>query len=233
MPDDKKKNQATDAEPAEADAGPEAAEVPESTADAAPEAAEAAAGAETPEAGAEPPVEEPEAASEPEPVAEVTAPPAGEPEPEAAAAEAPPALEPEPAAAATAAAEPAPAEPEPKKSRKRLPRALRRTRTKRVRERAATRKPIVRTPGPESEPGRRQERRGVVISDKGDKTIVVSVDVTKIHPRYKKVVRRSRRFHAHDEQNAAGIGDVVRIVETRPLSKTKCWRLAEIVEKAK
>ncbi len=55
----------------------------------------------------------------------------------------------------------------------------------------------------------------------------------KRHPRYQKVVRRSRRFHAHDEQNTAGVGDTVRIVETRPLSKTKRWRLAEIVEKAK
>ncbi len=68
---------------------------------------------------------------------------------------------------------------------------------------------------------------------KGDKTIVVKVDTIKAHPRYKKVVRRSKRFHAHDEQNAAKIGDVVRIVETRPLSKTKNWRLAEIVEVAK
>jgi small subunit ribosomal protein S17 len=102
-----------------------------------------------------------------------------------------------------------------------------------VRERPAARKPIVRTPKPEAEPGRRQERRGVVVSDKGDKTIVVSVDVTKRHPKYQKVVRRSRKFHAHDEQNSAGVGDTVRIVETRPLSKTKRWRLAEVVEKAK
>jgi small subunit ribosomal protein S17 len=84
-----------------------------------------------------------------------------------------------------------------------------------------------------SEPGRRQERRGVVVSDRGEKTIVVEVDVTKAHPKYKKVVRRSRKFHAHDERNAAGVGDVVRIVETRPLSRLKRWRLAEIVEKAK
>ena len=55
----------------------------------------------------------------------------------------------------------------------------------------------------------------------------------KSHPRYKKVVRRTVKFHAHDEQNTAGVGDTVRIVETRPLSKTKHWRLAEIVEKAK
>jgi small subunit ribosomal protein S17 len=102
-----------------------------------------------------------------------------------------------------------------------------------VRERPASRKPIVRLPKPESERGRRQERRGVVVSSAMDKTIVVKVDTIKAHPRYKKVVRRSTKFHAHDEQNQAKVGDVVRIVETRPLSKTKNWRLAEIVEVAK
>src|SRR5581483_9611766 len=122
---------------------------------------------------------------------------------------------------------------EPKRPKKRLPRRLRPTRTKPKRERSTARRPIVRAPKQESARGRRQERRGVVVSDKGDKTIVVSVDVTKLHPRYKKVVRRTRKFHAHDEQNAAAVGDVVRIIETRPLSKTKNWRLAEIVEKAK
>ena len=66
-----------------------------------------------------------------------------------------------------------------------------------------------------------------------DKTIVVKVDTIKAHRRYKKVVRRSAKFHAHDERNQAKTGDVVRIVETRPLSKTKRWRLAEIVEAAK
>jgi small subunit ribosomal protein S17 len=119
------------------------------------------------------------------------------------------------------------------RSRKHVPRALRRTRTKAVREKPKKRKPITRTEKPESELGRRQERRGVVVSDKGDKTIVVKVDVTKIHPKYKKVVRRTAKFHAHDEANSAGVGDTVRIVETRPLSKTKHWRLAEVVEKAK
>jgi ribosomal protein uS17 len=118
-------------------------------------------------------------------------------------------------------------------SRKHVPRSQRRQRTKPAREKPATRKPITRTPKPEPELGRRQERRGVVISDKGDKTIVVKVDVIKSHPRYKKVVRRAVKFHAHDEGNSAGIGDTVRIVETRPLSKTKRWRLAEIVEKAR
>jgi small subunit ribosomal protein S17 len=119
------------------------------------------------------------------------------------------------------------------KSLRHVPRSQRRQRPKPVRERPTTRKPITRTEKPESELGRRQERRGVVISDKGDKTIVVKVDVIKSHPKYKKVVRRSVKFHAHDEQNAAGVGDTVRIVETRPLSKTKRWRLTEVVEKAK
>ena len=119
------------------------------------------------------------------------------------------------------------------RSRRHIPRSQRRTRTKPAREKTAKRKAITRTPAPEAERGQRQERRGVVVSDKGDKTIVVKVDVIKSHQRYKKVVRRSVKFHAHDEQNTAGVGDTVRIVETRPLSKTKRWRLAEIVEKAK
>ena len=119
------------------------------------------------------------------------------------------------------------------KSLRHVPRSARRTRSKPVREKPKTRKPITRTEKPATEPARRQERRGVVVSDKGDKTIIVKVDVIKSHAKYKKVVRRSVRFHAHDEQNAAGIGDTVRIVETRPLSKTKRWRLAEIVEKAR
>src|SRR5262249_32618457 len=127
---------------------------------------------------------------------------------------------------------PAPAEKKPR-SRKHIPRSERRTRTRPAREKPATRKPITRTEKPASELGRHQERRGVVVSDKGDKTIVVKVDVIKSHPKYKKVVRRAVKFHAHDEQNTAGIGDTVRIVETRPLSKTKRWRLAEIVEKAR
>ena len=121
----------------------------------------------------------------------------------------------------------------PARSRRHVPRSQRRQRTKPVREQAKTRKAIARTPKPEAERGRRQERRGVVVSDKADKTIVVKVDVIKSHQRYKKVVRRSVKFHAHDEQNSAGVGDTVRIVETRPLSKQKRWRLAEIVEKAK
>jgi ribosomal protein uS17 len=129
------------------------------------------------------------------------------------------------------AAAPAPAKKQ--KSLKHVPRSARRTRTKTVREKPKTRKPITRTEKPVSELGRRQERRGVVVSDKGDKTIIVKVDVIKSHAKYKKVIRRAVKFHAHDEANTAGVGDTVRIVETRPLSKTKRWRLAEIVEKAR
>ncbi len=85
---------------------------------------------------------------------------------------------------------------------------------------------------PEKVPGRK-ERRGIVVSDAMDKTIVVRIDVTQKHERYGKVVRRSSKLHAHDEQNAAGVGDLVRVVETRPLSATKRWRLLEVLEKAK
>jgi small subunit ribosomal protein S17 len=123
---------------------------------------------------------------------------------------------------------------QPKRKRKRVPRAERPQKTRPKRAAATgTRKPITRQPKPEHERGRRQERRGVVVSSAMDKTIVVKVDMIKSHPRYKKVVRRSVKFHAHDEQNAANVGDVVRIVETRPLSSTKHWRLAEIVEAAR
>ena len=83
------------------------------------------------------------------------------------------------------------------------------------------------------ERGRRKERRGVVVSDGMDKTVVVRVDVLKPHPKYKKTMRRSIKLHAHDQENQSKVGDVVRIVETRPLSKTKRWRVAEIVEVAK
>jgi small subunit ribosomal protein S17 len=85
---------------------------------------------------------------------------------------------------------------------------------------------------PEKVPGRK-ERRGIVVSDAMDKTVVVRIDVTQKHEKYGKVVRRSSKLHVHDEQNAAGVGDLVRIVETRPLSASKRWRLLEILEKAK
>jgi small subunit ribosomal protein S17 len=76
-------------------------------------------------------------------------------------------------------------------------------------------------------------RQGIVVSSKGEKSITVRIDIARRHPTYEKVVRRSRTLHAHDEGNEAGEGDTVRIVETRPLSKTKRWRLVEVLEKAK
>lgn len=79
----------------------------------------------------------------------------------------------------------------------------------------------------------RKERVGIVVSDKMDKTIVVAVSERVKHPLYKKIVNRTKKFKAHDENNACGVGDKVLIAETRPLSKDKCWRLVEIVEKAK
>ena len=79
----------------------------------------------------------------------------------------------------------------------------------------------------------RKERIGVVVSDKMDKTIVVASEVREKHPLYGKFVKRTTKFVAHDDKNECGVGDTVRIRETRPLSKTKNWRLVEIVEKAK
>ena len=79
----------------------------------------------------------------------------------------------------------------------------------------------------------RKERVGIVVIDKMDKTIVVAVSERVKHPLYKKIVNRTKKFKAHDENNACGVGDKVLIQETRPLSKDKCWRLVEIVEKAK
>lgn len=79
----------------------------------------------------------------------------------------------------------------------------------------------------------RKERVGIVVSDKMDKTVVVAVTDKSTHPVYKKTITRTKRFKAHDEDNACGVGDKVRIVETRKLSKDKNWRVAEIVEKAK
>ncbi|MEY2826670.1 MAG: ribosomal protein [Actinomycetota bacterium] len=83
------------------------------------------------------------------------------------------------------------------------------------------------------ERGYRKARRGYVVSDKMDKTIVVMVEDRKKHPLYGKVLRTSTKVKAHDENNSAGVGDLVLIHETRPLSATKNWRLVEILEKAK
>ena len=81
--------------------------------------------------------------------------------------------------------------------------------------------------------GYRKTRVGVVVSDKMEKTIVVAIKTKVRHPLYGKMVNRTRKFKAHDEENACGIGDTVRIMETRPISKDKRWRIVEIIEKAK
>ena len=79
----------------------------------------------------------------------------------------------------------------------------------------------------------RKERIGIVVSDKMDKTIVVAVETKEKHPIYGKFVKKTTKFYAQDEKNECHVGDTVRLMETRPLSKTKNWRLVEIVEKAK
>ena len=79
----------------------------------------------------------------------------------------------------------------------------------------------------------RKERVGMVVSDKMDKTIVVAISERVKHPLYKKIVSRTKKFKAHDEENACGVGDKVLIMETRPLSRDKRWRVAQIIEKAK
>ena len=177
-------------------------------------------------------------------------PPAGEADAEAA--EKPAAAEAEPAA------EPNPEDELPWKERRRLERSRRphkagpaQTVEERASERAQTRKRKAEsrrkeraaaktektagtgTPVAERESVAAKTRQGIVVSNKGEKSITVRIDIARRHPTYEKVVRRSRTLHAHDERNEAGEGDTVRIVETRPLSKTKRWRLVEVLEKAK
>jgi small subunit ribosomal protein S17 len=88
-------------------------------------------------------------------------------------------------------------------------------------------------PAAEHGPGRPKTRQGIVVSDKADKTITVRVDVAHRHKRYRKIMRTSTTFHAHDERNEAHAGDTVRIVESRPMSRSKRWRLVEILERAR
>ena len=172
---------------------------------------------------------EPVTETDEEPVAEELA---GEAEEPAAEAEAPAPVEEVVDLIGDLTVRDAPAAPARKK-KKRLPRALRPKRTKPKREVPKERKPITRLPKPEHVRGRRLERQGTVVSAAADKTIVVRVDVVKAHRMYKKVIRRSTKLHVHDEGNQAKVGDIVRIVETRPISRMKRWRLQEIVEAAK
>jgi len=83
------------------------------------------------------------------------------------------------------------------------------------------------------ERNRRKTRQGVVVSAKGDKTCVVEIKERKPHPIYGKMLTKTKKLHAHDEENSAGVGDTVQIMETRPISKMKKWRLSGIIEKAK
>jgi small subunit ribosomal protein S17 len=111
-----------------------------------------------------------------------------------------------------------------------------RTRAKQKEKRAATRAEAPPEPAVEGKqhgPGRPKVRQGVVISDKADKTISVKIDIARRHRTYKKIVRHSTTLHAHDERNDAHTGDTVRVVESRPLSRTKRWRLVEVVERAR
>jgi len=89
------------------------------------------------------------------------------------------------------------------------------------------------TPPAERESNAAKVRQGIVVSSKGDKSITVRIDIARRHRTYEKIVRSSTKLHAHDERNEAGEGDVVRVIETRPLSKTKRWRLVDVVEKAR
>jgi small subunit ribosomal protein S17 len=104
---------------------------------------------------------------------------------------------------------------------------------KRSRERRRSRpktEPLTRG---EHGPGRARVRQGIVVSDKADKTITVRIDITRRHRMYKKIVRESSTIHAHDERNEAHAGDTVRVIESRPLSRSKRWRLVEVMERAR
>jgi small subunit ribosomal protein S17 len=199
--------------------------------EAAPEAAEAVAEEPTAE---EPVAEEPAAEAEPAAVAEEPASPAA----------------PEPAAPAEPG--PAPATPKERKVAARARRGRRRPATPEARAELRREKAAARTRRRASEKAKRsgatkgegtppaehgtgapKVRLGRVVSDKADKTITVRIDVARRHRRYQKIVRSSSTLHAHDETNDANEGDLVRVVESRPMSRTKRWRLVEILERAK
>jgi small subunit ribosomal protein S17 len=114
--------------------------------------------------------------------------------------------------------------------------ARKRKSTLRRKQRAAAK--TAHTPGTGTPPAERESnaakvRQGIVVSSKGDKSITVRIDTARRHRTYEKIVRSSTKLHAHDERNEAGEGDMVRVIETRPLSKTKRWRLVDVVEKAR
>ena len=106
-------------------------------------------------------------------------------------------------------------------------------RRRRRQQEKAKRTPAEGTPAAEPHVGNPQVRTGTVVSDKADKTITVKIEIVRRHRRYGKVIRSSATMHAHDERNDAHQGDLVRVVESRPLSRTKRWRLVEVLERAK
>ena len=99
--------------------------------------------------------------------------------------------------------------------------------------RAGERGPAQTEPTAAKAAGRRRVRQGIVVSDKADKTITVKIEIARAHRVYKKIVRTSATLHAHDERNEAHIGDTVRVIECRPRSRTKRWRLVEVLERAR
>jgi small subunit ribosomal protein S17 len=225
---DQEKPETTEPDAAAPEAAGEAAAPEAAAADAAPEAAAEEAAPAAP-AAEEAPAEEAEAPAE---------------EPAAAA----------PAAAAPAAAATPQAPPSSPKERKVASRARRGTRrpgTPEERDELRRQKAAARTrrrasekakrgdtkgegtPRPDHGPGAPKVRLGKVVSSKADKTITVRIEVARRHRRYQKIVRSSTTLHAHDERNDANEGDLVRVIEARPMSRTKRWRLVEILERAK
>jgi small subunit ribosomal protein S17 len=208
--------------------------------------------------GDEAPAAEAEDAPATDPPAEQAEEAAAEPDPEPAAEE-PEAEEPAPAPAAAAPAEDAePAEALTPKQQRKLERsrhtgdarpqrdadaraaerAERRSKSAAARRRKRARARSKHesgqgTPPAERAAGSKKVRQGTVVSSKADKTITVRIEVVRRHPVYEKVVRRSATIHAHDEANTAHAGDVVRVIESRPMSRTKRWRLVEVLERAR
>ena len=221
-----------------------APETDEAAGDTPREAADEAADVDVEEAAAE----EPEAAAEPEAAEEPAAeePEAEEPAPEAPAAAAAPAepveqLSPKERRHRKRGAHKGEAGPpltveeriqRREEGRKRKAAERRRYRSGRGAARKQAQPSGEGTPKPEREPGNPKVRQGTVVSNKMDKTITVRVESARRHPAYEKVIRSSKMYHAHDERNEAGPGDTVRLIETRPMSKTKHWRLTEILERA-
>jgi small subunit ribosomal protein S17 len=251
MSDEQKKDETAEETPVQDEdaqsAGPVAEEDSSSSQAAGDEPTSTPPAEDAPEADAETPADEADSSDDAPAVEEAEAPAAEEaPEQEAA------------APAAKEASEPDPGDDLPWKERRRLERSRRPSEAKpkatpeeraaarrearkvkaagRRKERAAAK--AKRSPGTGTAPAERDSnaakvRQGIVVSNKGDKSITVRIDIARRHPTYEKIVRRSRTLHAHDERNEAGEGDVVRLVETRPLSKTKRWRLVDVVEKAR